>query len=171
MLLLNPYVDFFDPDNDRQHWEECVLVGEDPKAAEPLLHMISAIEHLRPGIAPSLIMMGTCDPFFPQQLRWIGRCAELDLDAREFVYRGQVHGWFNASPHLQYTTENADRFLVERGLLAPASGKESNSRRSDAPTTIPQVYSLPHAMDWEHHDVIRRIAQEHNIRFINPPIG
>lgn len=170
MLLFNPYVDFFDSYNDRQHWEECVLVGQDPRAAEPLLHMISATEHLRPGVAPSLTMMGTRDPFFPQQLRWITRCADLHTDACGFIYRGQVHGWFNASPHLEYTTENADRFLVEHGLLPPASGRETDWLRRNAPTEIPQAYSLPHTVDWEQHDAIQSLARNHNIRFIDPPV-
>jgi acetyl esterase/lipase len=74
MILYNPFVDFFEPLNDRHVWEECVMLGRDPFELEETYHGISAIEHLHRKSPPSVIMFGTKDAFYPQQIRWIVKC-------------------------------------------------------------------------------------------------
>ena len=62
-------------------------------------------------------MFGTKDAFYPQQIRWIVKCRQLGVTCNDYVYKGEVHSWYNNSPHLEYTTQNVDKFLVEIGLL------------------------------------------------------
>jgi hypothetical protein len=117
MILYNPCLDFYEPENQRHLWEECVILGRDPFELEPIYQLVSAIEHLHVNSPPSIIMFGTKDAFYPQQIRWIVKCRELRLTCYDYVYKGQVHSWYNNSPHLEYTMRNVDNFLVEIGLL------------------------------------------------------
>ncbi|QXD22741.1 hypothetical protein F7C95_12400 [Opitutia bacterium ISCC 51] len=60
---------------------------------------------------------GTRDAFYVSDLRWIVRNRELNLHCEDYVCKGEVHSWYNNSPHLEYTTHNANEFLISIGFL------------------------------------------------------
>ncbi|MFB0524681.1 MAG: alpha/beta hydrolase [Phycisphaerae bacterium] len=166
MILYNPFVDFFEPLNDRHLWEECVMLGRDPFELEPVYHVISAIEHLHRKSPPSIIMFGTKDAFYPQQIRWIVKCRELGLNCHDYVYKGEVHSWYNNSPHVEYTTANVDKFLVEVGLLEEAPKVELPHKVIGAGRTAIQSQKYSKKTDWDEQPRFRRYVEEHNIKLI-----
>ena len=82
---------------------------------------ISPIHHVRPGLAPTLILHGRADatvPFasaeaFAAAMKKAGNRCEL------VGYEGQPHGFFNAAK-FDETLAETDRFLVSLGYLPPA---------------------------------------------------
>jgi len=166
MVLYNPFVDFFEPLNDRHIWEECVMLGRDPFELENTYHGISAIEHLHPESPPSIIMFGTKDAFYPQQIRWIVKCRELGLTCHDYVYKGEVHSWYNNSPNLEYTTQNVDRFLVEIGLLQDNPKVELPHKQISRNRLKIQEDKYAKKTDWDEKSEFRRYVQEHDIGLI-----
>ncbi len=166
MLLYNPFVDFFEPLNARHVGEESLMNGVDPLDMEPIYHLISPIEHVNKNTPPSIIMFGTRDAFYPQQIRWITACRELGLTIHDYVYKGEVHSWYNNSPHVEYTTENVDKFLVEIGFLSSDSDvelphKHINPRRAEI-----QQSKYDKKTDWDEQEQFRNYIRDHNIRLI-----
>ena len=102
MILYNPFVDFFEPTHPRQVEEECLFLGKDPEDFREALHAISGVENLTKNSPPSIILFGTRDAFYVSDLKWIVRCRELGLNCMDYVYKGEVHSWYNNSPHLEY---------------------------------------------------------------------
>lgn len=84
----------------------------------PPLKKTLRCENLTVDSPPSIILFGTRDAFYVSDLRWIVRCRELGLNCRSYVYKCEVHSWYNNSPHLEYTTHNVNEFLIEIGFLA-----------------------------------------------------
>jgi acetyl esterase/lipase len=166
MLLFNPYVAFFEPTHPRQIEEECLFLGKDPEEYREGLHAISGIENLTRDSPPSIIMFGTRDAFYISDLRWIIRCRELDLNCRSYVYKGEVHSWYNNSPHLEYTTHNANEFLIDIGFLdrepvIEMPHKSINSNRNEIQDT---KYSGK--KDWDELPKYKKFREEYNIPLI-----
>lgn len=166
MLLYNPFVDFFEPLNDRHIEEEMVMMGEDPRDFEDLYHLISAVEQLDAHSPPSIIQFGTRDAFYPQQIRWVVRSRELGLLTRDYVYKGEVHSWYNNSPHIEYTTENVDRFLQEIGLLGPEPKVELPHRRISPNRQAIQESKYEAKTDWDEQERFQRYVRENGIELI-----
>jgi acetyl esterase len=166
MLLYNPFVDFFEPLNDRHMEEECLMLGEDPIELTPLYHEISAIERLTKDSPPNIIMFGTRDAFYPQSIRWIVKCRELGVKCHDYVYKGEVHSWFNNSPHIEYTTENVDKFLVEIGLLSEEPKVELPHKEINPNRLGIQQQKYAKKTDWDEQERFQRYVKEHNIKVI-----
>ena len=166
MILYNPFVDFFEPLNDRHVWEECVMLGRDPFELEDTYHGISAIEHLHLKSPPSIIMFGTKDAFYPQQIRWIVRCRQLGVKCHDYVYKGEVHSWYNNSPHIEYTTRNVDKFLVEIGLLHETPKVELPYKQIHPNRLKIQDDKYAKKTDWDEQPRFRQYAEENKINLI-----
>jgi len=166
MVLYNPFVDFFEPLNDRHVWEECVMLGRDPFELEDTYNGISAIEHLHRKSPPSIIMFGTKDAFYPQQIRWIVKCRQLGLKCHDYVYKGEVHSWYNNSPHVEYTTQNVDRFLVEIGLLQETPKVELPHKQINPNRLKIQDDKYAKKTDWDEQPRFRRYVEKHKIKLI-----
>jgi len=166
MILYNPFVDFFEPLNIRHLEEEALMSGEDPEDYRELYHAISAIENLNEDSPPSIILFGTRDAFYPQQIRWIVKCRELGLTVRDYVYKNEVHSWYNNSPHLEYTTENVDKFLVEIGLLEAEPKVEPPHKPISPGRAGIQKEKYDRKTDWDEQQRFRRYAEEHQINVI-----
>jgi len=166
MILYNPFVDFYEPENQRHLWEECVMLGRDPFKLEAVYHMVSAIEHLHENSPPSIIMFGTKDAFYPQQIRWIVKCRELSLTCQDYVYKGEVHSWYNNSPHLEYTTRNVDNFLLEIGLLNEQPYVEL-PHKTISPGRV-RIHQEKYAKtkDWDELPEYQQYVKRHNIKLI-----
>jgi acetyl esterase len=166
MLLYNPFVDFFEPLNDRHIEEETLMLGVDPAEITPLYHELSAVEQLAKDSPPSIIMFGTRDAFYPQQIRWITRCRELGLLCRDYVYKGEVHSWYNNSPHLEYTTENVDHFLIEIGILDEEPKVELPHKQINPNRAGIQGQKYAKKTDWDEQERFRRYIEENDITVI-----
>jgi acetyl esterase/lipase len=166
MILYNPFVDFFEPENDRHIEEECLMMGKDPRQMEPVLHVLSAIEHVDRDTPPNIIMFGTKDAFYPQQIRWITKCRRLGVNVKDFVYKGEVHSWYNNSPHLEYTTRNANDFLISIGLLKPEPEVELPHRRINPNRAQIQESKYQQKRDWDDTPRYRDYIDQHNIKLI-----
>jgi hypothetical protein len=64
------------------------------------------------------------------------RCREIGAECRDFVYKDEVHNWFNNSPHQEYRTHNVNAFLIDIGFLdrqpvVPMPHKDISDRRSE----------------------------------------
>lgn len=166
MILYNPFVDFFEPTHPRQVEEECLFLGKDPEDFREALHAISGIENLSKSSPPSIILFGTRDAFYVSDLRWIARCRELGLNCVDYVYKGEVHSWYNNSPHLEYTTANVNEFLIDIGFLgrapaAPLPGKEISSGRSGI-----QGAKYSGKKDWDEIEKYRKFREDNRIELI-----
>ncbi|MCP5118021.1 MAG: alpha/beta hydrolase [bacterium] len=166
MLLYNPFVDFFEPENARHVEEESLMMGQDPRKLKPVFHTLSAIEHVSENTPPNIILFGTRDAFYPQQIRWIVECRRLGVNVRDYVYKGEVHSWYNNSPHLEYTTRNVDDFLVSIGLLDPEPRVELPHRRISPNRTAIQQDKYSKKKDWDEAPKYRRYIQQHQIKLI-----
>jgi len=167
MILYNPFVDFFEPLNDRHLWEECVMLSRDPFELEPVYHVISGIEHLDEQSPPSTIMFGTKDAFYVQQLRWIVKCRQLGLTCRDYVYKGEVHSWYNNSPHLEYTTDNVNKFLVEIGFLDAEPAVELPHKQISPGRSEIQDAKYGGKKDWDEMPKYQQYVKDHNIKLIS----
>ena len=163
MILYNPFVDFFEPLNDRHIEEECLMLGEDPIELEPLFHELSGIEKLTENSPPSIILFGTRDAFYPQQIRWIVKCRELGLTVHDYVYKGEVHSWYNNSPHLEYTTENVNKFLVEIGFLDEEPRVELPHKNIQSHRDQIQQKKYNKKTDWDEQEELQTYLKEHDI--------
>ncbi len=166
MILYNPFVDFFEPTHPRQVEEECLFLGKDPEDFREALHAISGVENLTKNSPPSIILFGTRDAFYVSDLKWIVRCRELGLNCMDYVYKGEVHSWYNNSPHLEYTTGNVNEFLVDIGFLdrnptVPLPRKEISANRSEIQDT---KYSGK--KDWDEIERYRRFREDNHINLI-----
>lgn len=166
MVLFNPFVDFFEPLNERHLEEECLMNGRDPADMEKLYHLGSPIEHVSRNTPPNIILFGTKDAFYPQQIRWIVKCRELGLTIHDYVYKGEVHSWYNNSPHLEYTTENVDKFLVEIGLLKEEPKVELPHKVINPNRAKIQEDQYAKKTDWDEQERFQRYIKQHNIRLI-----
>ncbi len=166
MLLFNPYLDFFEPTHPRQIEEECLFLGKDPEDYREALHAISAIEYLTTESPPSIIMFGTRDAFYVSDLRWIVRCRELGLLCRDYVYKGEVHSWYNNSPHLEYTTHNANEFLIEIGFLDRQPEVALPHKPISGGRSAIQATKYNGKKDWDEIPRYREFVEKHSIKLI-----
>ena len=166
MILYNPFLDFFEPTHPRQIEEECLFLGKDPEDYREALHAISAIENVTKQSPPNIILFGTKDAFYVSALRWIVKCRELGTVCHDFVYKGEVHSWYNNSPHLEYTTHNVNEFLIDIGFLdrqpvVPMPHKEINDNRSEI-----QEEKYGGKKDWDEIPMYRKYVEDHSITLI-----
>ena len=168
MILYNPFLDFFEPTHPRQIEEECLLLGKDPEDYREALHAISAIENVTKDSPPNIILFGTKDAFYVSDLRWIVKCRELGANCRDFVYEGEVHSWYNNSPHLETTTHNVNEFLMDIGFLERQPGVELPHKEISPGRSEIQDAKYGGKKDWDDIPKYRRFREEHNIRLIPP---
>ena len=166
MLLYNPFVDFFESTHPRHIEEECLVLGEDPENFREGLHAISAVENLTKDSPPNIILFGTRDAFYVSDLHWIVKCRESGVDCRDFVYKGEVHSWYNNSPHLEYTTHNVNEFLIDIGFLdrqpvIAMPHKEINAGRDEI-----QSRKYSNKKDWDELPKYRKYLNDHDIKLI-----
>jgi acetyl esterase len=166
MILYNPFLDFFEPTHPRQIEEECLFLGKDPEDYREALHAISAIENVTKHSPPNIILFGTKDAFYVSDLRWIVKCREIGAECRDFVYKGEVHSWYNNSPHLEYTTHNVNEFLIDIGFLdrqpvLSMPHKEISDSRSEI-----QEAKYGGKNDWDEIPMYREFIEDHNITLI-----
>lgn len=166
MILYNPFLDFFEPTHPRQIEEECLFLGKDPEDYREALHAISAIENLSKDSPPNIILFGTKDAFYVSDLRWIVKCREIGAKCRDFVYKGEVHSWYNNSPHLEYTTHNVNEFLVDIGFLDRQPEVELPHKEISAGRLDIQDAKYSGKKDWDEIPKYRRYREEHNIELI-----
>ena len=166
MVLYNPFIDFFEPLNARHIEEEMAMVGKDPREFEDVYHLISAIEQLNEESPPNIIMFGTRDAFYPQQIRWIAKSRQLGILTHDYVYKGEVHSWFNNSPHIEYTTASVDRFLQEVGLLGPEPQVELPHKHISPNRQAIQESKYSDKTDWDEQERFRHYVREHEIELI-----
>jgi acetyl esterase len=166
MVLFNPFVDFFDPNNEHNLENTCPRFGEDPDALRPLYHLMSPIEHMSADQPPSMITFGTRDAFYPQQLRWIADCRKLGVRCTPYVYKGEVHGWYNWSPHYEHVMANVDRFLQDIGYLETRDDVDIPHRPmpDDKVEYMTNLYEVK--KDWDEEEKYRTFAAEHGIELI-----
>ncbi|MHC4402436.1 MAG: hypothetical protein ACYTG0_22455 [Planctomycetota bacterium] len=103
------------------------------------------------------------DAFYPQQIRWITKCRDLGLACHDYVYKGEVHSWYNNSPHVEYTTANVDKFLVEIGLLDEEPNVELPHKQISASRLKIQKQKYPRKTDWDEQPRFRRYVERHDI--------
>ena len=166
MLLYNPFVDFFEPTHPRQIEEECLYLGKDPEDYREALHAISAVENLTKESPPSIILFGTRDAFYVSDLRWIIRCRELGLNCMDYVYKGEVHSWYNNSPHLEYTTHNVNEFLIDIGFLDREPVVEMPRKEISAGRSTIQDSKYAGKKDWDEIPKYQTFREDHNIELI-----
>jgi acetyl esterase len=166
MILYNPFLDFFEPTHPRQIEEECLFLGKDPEDYCEALHTISAIENVTMDSPPNIILFGTKDAFYVSDLRWIVKCREIGAECRDFVYKGEVHSWYNNSPHLEYTTRNVNEFLVDIGLLERQPEVELPHKEISAGRSDIQDAKYGGKKDWDEIPKYRRYREENNIDLI-----
>lgn len=113
LLLYNPVLNLVS----LQHSGDSNLVaGLD----ETVLKQISPSYHIRKDTPPTLIVDGTADRFNPQIRDFVEKSKALGAPVEARFTKGQRHGFFNKSPWLQKTTEEADEFLCRIGYLGNA---------------------------------------------------
>ncbi len=166
MLLYNPFVDFFEPTHPRQIEEECLFLGKDPEDYREALHAISAVENLTKESPPSIILFGTRDAFYVSDLRWIVRARELGLKCVDYVYKGEVHSWFNNSPHLEYTTHNVNEFLIDIGFLDREPVVDMPHKEISTGRSTIQDSKYAGKKDWEEIPEYQTFREEHDIKLI-----
>lgn len=166
MLLFNPFVDFFEPTHPRQIEEECLFLGKDPEDYREALHAISAVENLTKDSPPSIILFGTRDAFYVSDLRWIIRSRELGLTCVDYVYKGEVHSWYNNSPHLEYTTHNVNEFLVDIGFLERKPVVELPHKVINPNRDQIQGSKYRGKKDWDEIPKYRTFRDTHDIKLI-----
>jgi acetyl esterase/lipase len=108
MVLFNPVVDF--PSSQ----QAMTILG----GAKDLAERLSPLGHLKKGLPPTLIMLGSEDPFYGQVDKFVTKGKELGARVEREVYDGQPHAFFNRSPWLEKTALRADDFLRSIGYLA-----------------------------------------------------
>jgi len=140
--------------------------GRDPADMEELYHLGSPIEHVNEDTPPNIILFGTRDAFYPQQIRWIVKCRKLGLTIHDYVYKGEVHSWYNNSPHLEYTTENVDKFLVDIGLLKEEPKAELPHKVINPNRAKIQEDKYARKTDWDEQERFQRYIKQHNIKLI-----
>ena len=166
MLLFNPFVDFFEPTHPRQIEEECLFLGKDPEDYREALHAVSAIENLTKDSPPSIILFGTRDAFYVSDLRWIIRSRELGLNCVDYVYKGEVHSWYNNSPHLEYTTHNVNEFLIDIGFLKRDPKVELPHKPINPNRSQIQDGKYKGKKDWDDLDKYRNFRENNQIELI-----
>jgi acetyl esterase len=166
MLLYNPFVDFFEPTSQRHIEEEMIFLGYDPEDYRALYHEISGIEKLHKKSPPSVIMFGTRDAFYVQQLRWIVKCRELGITCTDYVYKSEVHSWYNNSPHIEYTTHNANEFLISIGLLNREPDVELPHKIINPNRMTIQEDKYSNKKDWDALSKYQQYVKDHNITII-----
>jgi acetyl esterase/lipase len=83
---------------------------------------VSPLQHLRPGLPPTIIFQGTDDYLHEQNVRFCD-AAKANGDACELVvYEGAPHGFFNAARGSDWypgALAGMDEFLTRSGYLPP----------------------------------------------------
>jgi len=86
-----------------------------PDAA--MAEALSPRHHLREGVAPMLILMGTQDFLYDGTLDFVAELGRLDNHVELYLAEGQPHGFFNKSPWLERTTVRMGEFLKSLGYI------------------------------------------------------
>ena len=87
---------------------------------DAMLKQISPSFHVCKETPPILIIDGTADELNPQIREFVEKSKSLGAPVEACYAEGQPHAFFNQSPWLEKTTEQADDFLCRIGYL----GKE-----------------------------------------------
>jgi acetyl esterase/lipase len=158
MILFNPFLDFFAPTNARQFEAEMIRYGQDPAEFEDLYHVMSPIEHMSADMPPCITQFGSKDAFYPHQLQWIINSKQLGVRIDYYVYKGEVHSWFNNSPHIEYTTEYVDTFLQSMGWLGAAPEVELPHKQISPEREAIQNEKYATKLDWDDYEAYRERA-------------
>jgi acetyl esterase/lipase len=106
MVLFNPVVDFVTMDRAA----EFGIAGD-------IAARISPLQHVKKPLPPTLILIGSKDPFLDQNRQFVSKGSQLGVRVELDLAEGQPHAYFNRSPWLEKTVASADRFLVSLGYL------------------------------------------------------
>jgi len=87
---------------------------------DSLLKRISPFFHASKAAPPTLFIDGTKDRFNPEIREFVRQSKDLGAPVEACFSEGQPHGFFNQSPWLEKTTEQADEFLRRIGYLSEA---------------------------------------------------
>lgn len=82
---------------------------------------VNPLKFLRPGLAPFLFMFGSNDEWKPASELLIPRLRAEGAEVTLRIAENQKHGFFNSQPWADVTLAEADRFLVNHGLLKERS--------------------------------------------------
>ena len=130
MILYNPALDFiaFKESNLEKHAQ-----GMDDET----LRLISPLRLVSGATPPTLIVDGTSDFLYDQNKAFADKGKELGAPVEAYFADDQPHGFFNASPWLEKTTQRADEFLQAIGYLAPEPKVPLPSKERKAKTARP----------------------------------
>lgn len=78
---------------------------------------ISPRHHLRSGVPPLLIFIGTRDPLYDSVVDFAAEVGRLNNRVELCLDEGQPHGYFNQSPWLERTTLRTEAFLMSLGYI------------------------------------------------------
>ncbi|NQU37222.1 MAG: alpha/beta hydrolase fold domain-containing protein [Actinobacteria bacterium] len=106
MVLFNPVVDFVTLDRA----PEFGIAGE-------LAVRISPLQHVNKSLPPTLILIGSKDPFLDQNRQFVSKGTQLGVRVELDLAEGQPHAYFNRSPWMGKTVASADRFLISLGYV------------------------------------------------------
>jgi acetyl esterase/lipase len=87
---------------------------------DAMLKRISPFFHACKEAPPTLFIDGTKDRFNPEIREFVQKSKALGAPVEACFSEGQPHGFFNQSPWLEKTTEQADEFLCHIGYLGEA---------------------------------------------------
>jgi acetyl esterase/lipase len=111
MVLYNPVLNLIALRGDSVG--DSLITGLD----DSVLKRISPFLHVCKEAPPTLIIDGTADRFNPVIREFVQKSKSLGAPVEACYTEGQPHGFFNRSPWLGKTTEEADEFLRRLGYL------------------------------------------------------
>lgn len=120
MVLFNPVVDLVTLDRA----SEFGITGE-------LAAKISPLGYVTKDLPPTLILIGSEDPFLEQNRRFVAKGTEVGVRVELDLAQGQPHAYFNRSPWMEKTVASADRFLISLKYL-------DEGPAVDLPSSTPQ---------------------------------
>lgn len=85
---------------------------------DALLKQISPFFHIGKETPPTLFIDGTADRFYAEIQEFVQKSKALGAPVEACYSEGQPHGFFNQSPWMEKTTEQADEFLRRIGYLS-----------------------------------------------------
>ena len=120
LVLFNPAVSLA-PKTGQEVTEAMTKEWMDRAGVEP--QKISPDAHVRKGLPPTLILIGTADGMFASNQEFVKQMVEAGNRAELEAYPDMPHGFFNVgkqkdSVMFRATLERADRFLASLGYLS-----------------------------------------------------
>ncbi len=113
MILYNPVLDLVPVRSVSAVRKGNYFAGVD----DATLKRVSPALYLRKEMPPTLILDGTKDWLNPQLREFVAKEKAMGAPVEAWYAEDQPHGFFNKSPWLEKTTEQADEFLVRIGYL------------------------------------------------------